>query len=181
MAYVPHPIEHDLFLSYAHEDLAWVNALQEQLTERLLHRLGCDSDIWQDENKLRTGQNWPDELEKAIRASAAFIAVVSRNYQNSKWCEKELDTFLNEVEKNDRPETGGYGRVLKIIKFPWLYNAHEGFLRQYQHVPFFDRDAKTGQEREFKQTSEPFRKAVDKLSLSTALRNGSEVCLNSRS
>src|SRR5947207_2811129 len=164
MAYIPGPVKHDLFLSYVHEDLGWVSALQEQLTERLLHRLGYNCDIWQDENKIRTGQIWRDELEKAIRGSAAFIAVVSRNYQNSRWCEKELDTFLNEADRQDGFETGGYGRVLKVIKFPWLYNAHEGFLGKYQHVPFFDRDAKTGQEREFKHTSEPFRKAVDKLS-----------------
>jgi hypothetical protein len=164
MAYIPSPIEHDLFLSYAHEDLDWANALQEQLAERLLHRLGYDCEVWQDKNNLRTGQNWPVALEKAIRASAAFIAVVSRNYQRSLWCDKELNVFLDEAEKKDALETGGYGRVLKVIKFPWLYNAHEGFLRNYQHVPFFDRDAKTGQEREFKHTSEPFRKAVDKLS-----------------
>jgi hypothetical protein len=163
MAYVPAPIKYDLFLSYAHEDKAWVNALQEQLTERLLNRLGCDSDVWQDENKLRTGQNWADELDKAIRASAAFIAVVSRNYQNSKWCERELDAFLDQAERKDGLETGGYGRFLKVIKFPWLRDAHEGFHRKYQHVDFFDRDSKSGQEREFRPISEAFRKAVDKL------------------
>jgi hypothetical protein len=120
MAYIPSPIEHDLFLSYAHEDLAWVKALQEQLAERLLHRLGYDCDVWQDENNLRTGQNWPAELERAIRASAAFIAVVSRNYQRSQYCEKELNAFREEAEKKDGLETGGYGRVLKVIKFgPW--------------------------------------------------------------
>lgn len=163
MAYVP-GLEHDLFLSYAHEDLAWVRALQEQLTERLLHRLGCECDVWQDENKLRTGQDWASELDKAIRTSAAFISVLSRNYQGSRWCEKELDAFLDEAERAAGPETGGYGRILKVIRFPWRNNAHEGFLSSYQHVPFFDRDARTGQERELKHTSEPFRKAVDKLS-----------------
>jgi hypothetical protein len=149
MAYVPGS-QHDLFLSYAHEDAAWVSALQEQLTERLLHRLRCECDIWQDENKLRTGHNWPNELDKAIRASTAFIAVLSRNYQGSRWCEKELDSFVEEAEKKDGLETGGYGRVLKVIKFPWLGNAHEGFLTKYQHVPFFNRDPKTGQESELK-------------------------------
>ncbi len=139
-----------------------MNALQEQLTERLLHRLG-DCDIWQEKNKLSTGQNFPAELAKAIRASAAFIAVLSRNYQGSKWCEKELDIFRQEAEKKDGLETGGYGRVLKVIKFPWLLNAHEGFFRNYQHVPFFDRDAKTGKEREFKSTSKAFHDAVDTL------------------
>jgi hypothetical protein len=163
MAYVPGP-QYDLFLSYAREDGAWVNALQEQLTERLLHRLGSNPDIWQDINKLRTGQNWPAQLDDAIRASAAFIAVLSRSSFGNKWCEKELDIFLKEAEKEDALETGGYGRVLKVIKFPWVQNAHEGYYSKYQHVSFFDRDTKTGQEREFKHTSEAFRKAIDKLS-----------------
>jgi hypothetical protein len=163
MAYVP-GLEHDLFLSYAHEDVAWVSALQEQLTERLLHRLGCTCEAWHDKNKLRTGQNWPAELDRAIRASAAFLPILSRSYQESKWCEKELEAFRDEADKHGGLETGGYGRVLKVLEFPWRDNAHEGFFSQYQHVCFFDRDNKTGQERELKHTSAAFRKAVDKLS-----------------
>jgi TIR domain len=163
MAYVP-GLQHDLFLSYAHKDEAWVSALEEQLAERLQDRLGSECDIWQDKNRLMTGQNLPVGLDQAIRASAAFIAVLSRNYQGSKWCGKELETFLDEAAKSGGVETGGYGRVLKVIKFPWLKNAHEGFYSQYLDVSFFDRDSKTSQEREFKHTSEAFRKAVDKLS-----------------
>jgi hypothetical protein len=72
--------------------------------------------------------------------------------------------FLEESEKAGDLQAGGYGRVLKVIQFPWLQNAHEQFLHKFQHVEFFSRDSKTGQEREFKHTSEPFRKAVDKLS-----------------
>jgi hypothetical protein len=163
MAYLPSPIEHDLFLSYAHEDVAWVNTLNEQLTQELINRLGPDCRIWQDENEIRTGQNWPDALDTAIRASAAFVAVISRNYQNSQWCERELDAFLTRAGNAEALESGGYGRVLKVIKFPWLNDDHKGFLHKYQHVSFYDRDAKTGQEREFKHTTEPFRKAVKTL------------------
>jgi len=163
MAYIP-GIEHDLFLSYAHEDLEWVSALQEQLTERLLHRLGWECEVWQDRNKLLTGQNLPEALHKAIRTSAAFITVLSRSYQGSEWCEKELGAFLDSVDRESGLETGGYGRVLKVVKFPWRNNAHLGFYSQYLDVPFFDRDTKTGQEREYKDTSERFHKAVDKLS-----------------
>jgi hypothetical protein len=162
MAYVPCH-KYDCFLSYAQKDAEWVTALQEQLTERMLHRLGCECDVWQDVNRLQTGQSFPVELKKAILASTAFIAVLSRSYQGSTWCEKELDTFLD-ASRSDELGTGGYGRVLKVIRFPWLNNAHEGFLSEYQHIPFFDRDPKTGQEREFKYTSESFRRAVDKLS-----------------
>lgn len=162
MAYLPGPIEHDLFISYAHEDQKWVSALQQKLTEQLKGRLGCDCDIWQDENKLFTGQNIPKELDKAIRASAAFIAVLSRNYQGSKWCERELDAFLEEANREDGLKTGGYGRLLKVIKFPWVDNAHEDFHADYKDVLFFDRD-KTGQETEFRRNSEVFRKAVERL------------------
>lgn len=40
MAFVP-GLKHDLFLSYAHEDLAWVNELSEHLRERLQDKLAC--------------------------------------------------------------------------------------------------------------------------------------------
>jgi hypothetical protein len=161
MAYVP-GLRHDLFLSYAHEDGEWVGALQEQLSERLTQRLGCSAHLWQDENCLRAGQNWTQEIKDAIHESAAFVAVLSRNYQGSDWCERELDTFLS--QQQGKLEAGGFTRFLKIVKFPWYKNAHADFYPEYQHVPFFERDPKTGQEKEFKRTSAAFRDAVDKLS-----------------
>jgi hypothetical protein len=161
MAFLPSPIEHDLFLSYAHTDQEWVNALREQLSERLKIRLGPDCQIWQDVKHLRTGDKITEELYKAIRASAAFVAIISRHYP-TEWCEKELRAFLEEAKKEDGLETGGHGRLLKVIKFPWVDNAHEDFYRDYKHILFFD--SKTGQEREFPETSARFRNAVDELS-----------------
>ena len=162
MTFIP-GLKHDLFLSYAHEDVEWVNSLQEQLTERLVHRLGGACDIWQDEDKLRAGQKWGDEIVSAIRNSAAFLAVLSRNYQGSDWCEKELDAFLAVAGRHGGLEAGGYTRFIKVIKFPWYKNAHAGFYPEFQHVDFFDRDRRTGQEREFKESSAAFRTGVDKL------------------
>ena len=164
MAFLPEPINHDLFLSYAYEDDVWVSELQEQLAERLVDKLATDCDVWQDKNKLLTDQNIPEELDKAIRASAAFIAVLSRNYPASKWCERELAAFLNEAEKKDGLETGGHGRLLKVIKYPWIGNAHEGFCRAYKAILFFERDPKTGREREFNPKSARFKNAVEELS-----------------
>jgi formylglycine-generating enzyme required for sulfatase activity len=155
--------EHDLFISYAHEDADWVSALQKQLTERLLFRLGgCN--IWQDEKNLTTGENITQELYRAIRASAAFIAVLSPSYSRSDWCARERKAFLDEAEKRDRLEIGGYGRLLKVVKFPWEENAHRKFYSKYKDVSFYGRDAESGTEREFWPTSEAFRKAVDELS-----------------
>jgi hypothetical protein len=153
-----------LFVSYAHEDIDWVSALQEQLSERLLHRLGRVCDIWQDDNRLRVGQKWSEEIAGAIRESSAFLAVLSRSYQASKWCEKELDSFLAKNKEACSLVAGGYSRFLKVLKFPWYKNAHTGFYPEFQHVAFFDRDPRTGQEREFKQSSAAFRNAIDKLS-----------------
>jgi hypothetical protein len=159
VAYVP-PFEHDLFLSYAQEDLDWVSELQGQLTGRLLDRLG-EADVWQGEHHLDAAIKWPDAVSSAVRASAAFIAVVSRNYVRSEWCHKELDAF--EAQSTGEPVIDGYSRVLKVIKFPLRRDTHEGFLAGVQHIPFFERDAKTGQEREFNPKREPFHRAVDKL------------------
>jgi len=161
MAYLPGPIEHDLFLSYASKDVKWVSAFQEQLTDRLSRRLGFDCKIWFDENELRTGHDVPEVLFKAIRVSAAFIAVLSRDYEGSTWCERELAAFLTGA---GGLEMGGYQRLLKVIKFPWRDNAHLDFYPDYKDFPLFEVDPKTGQEEELRPNTDPFRDAVSKLS-----------------
>jgi len=43
-----------------------------------MHRLGCECEIWHDESKLGTGQNFATGLDNVTRVSTAFIAVQRR-------------------------------------------------------------------------------------------------------
>jgi len=163
MAFIP-GYQHDCFLSYDHRDAAWVSAFRKRLTEVMNRDLGIESQVWQDKDHIRTGQDFPAVLESAIRASTAFVAVLSRSYQqNPEYCGKELAAFLKESE-NASLETGGYGRLLKVVRYPWHDDAHLGFHKNYQFIPFFKRDQDTGYVDEFKPSSAPFQKAIEKLS-----------------
>jgi TIR domain len=95
MAYVP-GFDHDLFLSYSHNDSPeWIRALEESLRQQLRERLGHHVDIWQDKNNIRFGQHWSDEIHNGICGSAAFLVVLSPGYRNSDWWARERKIFLD--------------------------------------------------------------------------------------
>ncbi len=69
MAFVPgHP--HDLFLSYAHDEADWAASFRTRLERAISIKLGRPVSFWQD-GDLRIGQVWRDEIETAIRDTAA--------------------------------------------------------------------------------------------------------------
>ena len=115
---------HDLFLSYSHNDSAeWIHALEESLRQQLWERLGAEVHIWQDENKIRFGQNWCDEIRNGIRSSAGFLAVLSPVYRNSDWCAEESKVFLEHCEAHNELKAGSFYRFLKLVKLPWPGNV----------------------------------------------------------
>ena len=141
MAYVP-GFDHDLFLSYAHNDSAeWIRALEERLRQQLGDILGDEVQIWQDTKNIRFGQDWPDEIEKAICRSVAFLAVLSPSYLNSDWCARERKVFLDHCKARNQLKAGSFHRFLKLVRLPWPGDAHRLFLQESQDISFFERTA----------------------------------------
>lgn len=102
MAFLP-KLEHDLFISYAHEDQDWGECTPGAAGRTAGDPIGAGlPDLAGHQEHPHRGQ-YPEELYNAIRASAASVAVISRNYP-TEWCEKELAAFLTEAEKDDRLE-----------------------------------------------------------------------------
>ncbi len=64
------------FLSYSHDDEAFVAELEKQLPA-----LGWD--VWRDAQNLRPGDLWPRKLGDAIAASEAFVLVWSAHAARS--------------------------------------------------------------------------------------------------
>jgi hypothetical protein len=144
MAYVAR-YAHDVFLSYAHnDDPAWIGAFEKSLRQELAERLGHPVSFWQDERKLRLGQDWPDEIEEAVKGAAVFLAIVSPSYRTSDWCGRERKHFIGQFpargDMKVATKNGGLYRFLKIIKMPWPDDAHLEFFGEAQHVDFFERD-----------------------------------------
>jgi hypothetical protein len=138
MAYVP-KFDYDLFFSYAHDDSAqWIHALQGSLREALVDWLGSGFAIWEDKNRIRFGQNWSQEIQDGVKGSAAFLAVVSPNYERSDWCARERKLFLEHSKAEGKLKAGRYYRFLKLVRLPWPDNGHEKFHPELQPLTFFD-------------------------------------------
>ena len=69
MPYVP-GFTHDLFVSYASKDVEWVEEFQLKLAGALSDR-GLSVDLWRDRNNIRFGQNWKEEIFKALDNTAS--------------------------------------------------------------------------------------------------------------
>jgi hypothetical protein len=137
MSHVP-GFPHDLFLSYAHlEDPTWIEGFEAALRQGLRDRLGQDATMWQDTGRLRLGNNWRAEIEEAIDATAAFLAIVSPAYLKSAWCQRERRRFLERTAEAMTPGPAREERFLKVVKAPSDDGAHESLLPTIQHITFF--------------------------------------------
>ena len=172
MAYVP-DLAYDLFLSYAHNDsLEWIRALEESLRQELRQKLGTPIEIWRDEQDIRFGQKWDQQIEDGLKGAAALLAVVSPSYRNSKWCDDERDTFLDHCEATKQSMAGPYYRFLKAIKTPWPQYDHELWFEDNEHIDFFEprgkKDELIPQTFDYLAGTEEFRNAVNRAAHSIA-------------
>jgi hypothetical protein len=76
-----------IFISYSHEDAAFVNKLAPQLVKRNAH-------VWIDSWELNVGDSILGRVQEAIQDSSALLVVLSRASVASQWCKKELNAGL---------------------------------------------------------------------------------------
>ena len=75
---------HDLFVSYAHTDVAFAVRLREALGEH-------GKTAWVDESGIRPNERWRDALNRAVEQSSAVIFISSPDALKSSFCRAELD------------------------------------------------------------------------------------------
>lgn len=87
----------DVFIGYAHEDSEDAKRLYDCLIE-------AGVDAWIDKDKLLPGQNWEFEIEKNIRNSQFFLALLSnhsipkRGFVQKEW--SKAQEILREVPES---------------------------------------------------------------------------------
>ena len=133
---------YDLFVSYAHTDDAvredvregWVTTLVGEVDMILGRMLGRRPDIWMD-HELAGNANVSETLLETVRSSQTLLLVMSRGYQRSPWCQRELGNFLA------RPASGkGKDNVFvvviddRVVRESW----HES-LRSLKTIEFWHR------------------------------------------
>jgi hypothetical protein len=108
MAFIP-GYDHDIFVSYAHVDnvffldnargreqpIGWVETLVTLLRKLLAQKFGRAEafSLWFDANDLRGNHTLTDEIAARVKHAALFLAILSRGYIESRWCQDEARLF----------------------------------------------------------------------------------------
>jgi hypothetical protein len=105
MAYLK-SFDHDIFISYAHDDnvpdregeKGWVERFAQQLSIRLLKRFGEPVDIWRDP-ALKRAQLFDRVIEKAVQGAGVMISLITNRYLHSAYCQQEINWFCDKVKQ----------------------------------------------------------------------------------
>jgi hypothetical protein len=117
----PPPIdyEYDVFVSYRRDSIVeqWLaesEFFHELLVSYLSMELKRRPRVFRDKLCLKPGDNWPREIERALRCSRCLIAIGTGDYFESTWCQTEFETF-----KNRSDETGGDDLIVPLQWHDW--------------------------------------------------------------
>ncbi|HEV7733327.1 MAG TPA: toll/interleukin-1 receptor domain-containing protein [Candidatus Binatia bacterium] len=86
----------DVFVSYAHTDTPFVDALVRWLRDQAGLR------VWLDASQLRAGDRLAAALSTGLESSRAAVFCVSRQWNQSSWCEDEYNAALQERRADRR-------------------------------------------------------------------------------
>ena len=105
----------EVFLSHSSRNRSFVSKLAATL---------CNPGIpvWYSETNLRGGQQWHDEIGRALERCDWFAVVLSRSSVKSMWVERELLRALNDPRYRDRIIPILY-RDCKFRKLSWTLDA----------------------------------------------------------
>ena len=75
-----------IFISYSSKDKNYVRSLKDELLRRRFN-------VWVDEQSIRSGGHWMDELEQAVIDCAALVVVMTPNSRDpNSWVHNEIAT-----------------------------------------------------------------------------------------
>jgi hypothetical protein len=129
MAQIP-GYENDIFISYTHDDNhsvlnrpGWVDVFEALLDSWLRKRRGmANLKIWRDARRMHGNTLFDDAIQNALKTSALFFALTSRNYLKSAYCQKEMGWFhQHHGQRSGGLRAGESCRIFNILlnNFPY--------------------------------------------------------------
>lgn len=88
--------EVQIFVSYSHKDIEDKKELVDDYLKNILEGEEKDVKFWIDENGIRAGEIWNEKIEANIWASDIALILISPNFLESHYCQKEVDYFINQ-------------------------------------------------------------------------------------
>ncbi len=85
---------YDVFISHANKDkIEYVEQLKQSLDKLKIN-------IFYDKDTLEWGDKWKDKILEGVEKAEFAIIVISENFFDREWTEKELNEFLNRQNSN---------------------------------------------------------------------------------
>lgn len=144
MALIP-GFEHDIFISYAHNDntrlKGWVDTFVETLKDKLSLHLGEKDrlDVWYDQRRIDGSIDFDLSIKEGIERSAIIICLTSPSYYLSPNCLYELNTFH---EKAQAEELGllfaNQSRIINVLLFNIPHEKWDPALKNRTGFKFYE-------------------------------------------
>ncbi|MEO8147238.1 MAG: COR domain-containing protein [Bacteroidia bacterium] len=113
-----------LFISYAHNDIIWLDRLKIHL--KAIANEGLEINVW-DDTLIKAGMNWKNEIQKTLNQTKIAILLISTEFLASDFIiSNELPALLKAAETN-----GAY--ILSLIIKPSRFTKNQA-LSQFQAV-----------------------------------------------
>jgi hypothetical protein len=82
-----------IFVSYSHKDVEWLERLKVMMAP-YLHAAESELDLW-DDTRLSAGQQWDEEINRALAKAGVAVALVSADFLGSSYVmQKELPAIV---------------------------------------------------------------------------------------
>jgi TIR domain len=119
MKQAPTDYEYDVFISYRRNSIVqqWVHESEffhELLVSYLAMELERPIVVFRDTLCLKHGDNYPREIERALRCSRCLLPIGTGDYFASTWCSTEFETF-----KSRAALAGGADLIVPVQWHDW--------------------------------------------------------------
>jgi L-asparaginase len=84
---------YDLFVSYGHHDLNWVESFIDDLKQEYSDLYARDLTVFLDRDDIQASDIWDSAIRRAMERSSALICFLSPRYFSSEYCRKEWEYF----------------------------------------------------------------------------------------